>query len=42
LADNNLLESVEKEISREIISAVNLALAAPYPAVDEVDQHVYA
>jgi TPP-dependent pyruvate/acetoin dehydrogenase alpha subunit len=42
LADNNLLESVEKEISREIVSAVNLALAAPYPAVDEVDQHVYA
>jgi TPP-dependent pyruvate/acetoin dehydrogenase alpha subunit len=42
LADNNLLESIEKEISREIISAVNLALAAPYPAVDEVDQHVYA
>ena len=42
LADNNLLESIDKEISQEIISAVDLALAAPYPAAEEVDQHVYA
>ena len=42
LADCNLLQSIENEISGEIITAVNFALTAPYPAADEVDQHVYA
>ena len=42
LADSNLLQSIAKEISGEITTAVNFALTAPYPAADEVDQHVYA
>lgn len=42
LADGKLLQSIEKEISEEITNAVNFALAAPFPAADEVDQHVYA
>jgi acetoin:2,6-dichlorophenolindophenol oxidoreductase subunit alpha len=42
LADGNLLQSIEKEISEEITNAVNFALTAPYPAADEVDRHVYA
>jgi acetoin:2,6-dichlorophenolindophenol oxidoreductase subunit alpha len=42
LADGKLLQSIQKEISEEITNAVNSALAAPFPAADEVDQHVYA
>jgi acetoin:2,6-dichlorophenolindophenol oxidoreductase subunit alpha len=42
LADSNLLQSIENEITGEINNAVNFALTAPYPAADEVDQHVYA
>lgn len=42
LADSNLLQTIDNEVSEEIISAVNFALAAPFPAADEVDQHVYA
>jgi acetoin:2,6-dichlorophenolindophenol oxidoreductase subunit alpha len=42
LADSNLLQSIEKQISGEITNAVNFALTAPYPAADQVDQHVYA
>jgi acetoin:2,6-dichlorophenolindophenol oxidoreductase subunit alpha len=42
LADSELLQTVDQEISEEIIRAVNFALAAPFPAADEVDQHVYA
>src|SRR5262245_50854450 len=42
LADGLLLDKIESEISAEIKAAVNFALNAPYPAPDEVDQHVYA
>jgi hypothetical protein len=42
LADSDLLQTVDQEISEEIIRAVKFALAAPFPALDEVDQHVYA
>jgi acetoin:2,6-dichlorophenolindophenol oxidoreductase subunit alpha len=42
LADSNLLQSIENEITGEINNAVDFALTAPYPAADEVDQHVYA
>ena len=42
LADSNLLQSIENEITGEISNAVNFALTAPYPAAYEVDQHVYA
>jgi TPP-dependent pyruvate/acetoin dehydrogenase alpha subunit len=42
LADSSLLKTIDNEVSEEIISAVNFALAAPFPAADEVDQHVYA
>ncbi len=42
LADSKLLEKIGNEISAEIKAAVNFAINAPFPAADEVDQHVYA
>jgi pyruvate dehydrogenase E1 component alpha subunit len=42
MADHKLLLTIEDEVSAEIKSAVNFALNAPFPAPDEVDQHVYA
>jgi len=42
LADSKLLEQVESEVLAEIKTAVNFALNAPFPAANEVDQHVYA
>jgi pyruvate dehydrogenase E1 component alpha subunit len=42
LADMKSLEKIESEISAEIKAAVAFALDAPYPAGQEVDQHVYA
>ena len=42
LAEVKLLETIQNEVAGEIKSAVDFALAAPYPAADEVDQHVYA
>jgi pyruvate dehydrogenase E1 component alpha subunit len=42
MADSNLLESVENEIAMEIKESANFALNAPYPAPNEVTQHVYA
>jgi acetoin:2,6-dichlorophenolindophenol oxidoreductase subunit alpha len=42
MADENLFRAIESEVSVEIQAAVNFALNAPYPAANEVDQHVYA
>jgi acetoin:2,6-dichlorophenolindophenol oxidoreductase subunit alpha len=42
LADMKSLEKIDSEISAEIKKAVAFALDAPYPAAQEVDQHVYA
>ena len=42
LADADLLGRIENEIAAEIKQAVTFALDAPYPAPDEVKQHVYA
>ncbi len=42
LADMKSLKKIESEISAEIKKAVAFALDAPYPAAQEVYQHVYA
>jgi len=42
MADETFFQAIETEVSAEIQAAVNFALNAPYPAADEVDQHVYA
>jgi len=42
MADDNFFQAIEKEVSAEIQAAVNFALNAPFPAANEVDQHVYA
>jgi pyruvate dehydrogenase E1 component alpha subunit len=36
------IEEIQAELKHEIEKAVQFALAAPYPAVDKVDQDVYA
>ena len=42
LAETKLLETIQNEVAGEIKNAVDFALTAPYPAAEEVDQHVYA
>ena len=42
LADEKLLSQIETEVSKEIKDAAQNALNAPYPPVEEVNQHVYA
>jgi pyruvate dehydrogenase E1 component alpha subunit len=42
MADRKLLDQIENEIETHIKEAVDFALNAPYPELDEVDQHVYA
>jgi TPP-dependent pyruvate/acetoin dehydrogenase alpha subunit len=42
MADDKLFKRIEDEVSSEIRTAVSFALNAPFPAPDEVDQHVYA
>lgn len=36
------LDSIQTEVKAEVDKAVQFAIAAPYPAVDKVDQDVYA
>jgi pyruvate dehydrogenase E1 component alpha subunit len=36
------LDGIRAEVKAEVDKAVQFAIAAPYPAVDEVDQDVYA
>lgn len=42
IADKGLLEAIKKEVEDEAKNAVDFALDAPYPALEEVDLHVYA
>ena len=42
MADGKLLGQIENEIAMQIKQAVNFAVNAPYPDLDEVNQHVYA
>ena len=41
IADQGVLERIEKEVRAEAEAAVQFALNAPYPDLDEVNQHVY-
>jgi pyruvate dehydrogenase E1 component alpha subunit len=40
-ADQGLLDSITAEVEQEAKDAVEFALEAPYPALDEVAMHVY-
>jgi TPP-dependent pyruvate/acetoin dehydrogenase alpha subunit len=42
LADASELQKIENEAREEMKAAVDFAIAAPYPSVEEVDQDVYA
>jgi acetoin:2,6-dichlorophenolindophenol oxidoreductase subunit alpha len=42
IADASALKKIEDEAREEMKVAVEFAIAAPYPSVDEVDQDVYA
>lgn len=42
VADQATLDGIEKEIEAQMKKAVEFAIAAPYPTVDEVGQDVYA
>jgi pyruvate dehydrogenase E1 component alpha subunit len=42
LADAASLEAIETEVRAEMKAAVEFAIAAPYPGVEEVEQDVYA
>lgn len=42
LADSASLERIQSEVAAEMKSAVEFAVASPYPGVEEVDQDVYA
>lgn len=42
LADAGIFEQIEQQVQAEIAAAVEYALAAPFPAPEEVDKHVYA
>jgi pyruvate dehydrogenase E1 component alpha subunit len=41
MADDKLFQRIDEEVSSEIQSAVRFALNAPFPAPNEVNQHVY-
>jgi pyruvate dehydrogenase E1 component alpha subunit len=42
IADPDALKKIEDEVRDEMKAAVEFAIAAPYPSVEEVDQDVYA
>ncbi|HEV2101133.1 MAG TPA: thiamine pyrophosphate-dependent dehydrogenase E1 component subunit alpha [Candidatus Acidoferrum sp.] len=42
IADAGALQKIENEAREEMKAAVEFAIAAPYPGVEEVDQDVYA
>ncbi len=42
LAEASIFQQISEEVGNEIQQAVDYALDAPYPAPEEVDQHVYA
>jgi TPP-dependent pyruvate/acetoin dehydrogenase alpha subunit len=42
LADSSALVQIEAEVRKEMQTAVDFAIAAPYPGVDQTEQDVYA
>jgi len=42
LADAGIFEQIEGQVRSEVETAVEFALNAPFPAPEEVSQHVYA
>jgi TPP-dependent pyruvate/acetoin dehydrogenase alpha subunit len=42
IADTALLDRMDEDVQREITLGAEFALEAPYPALTEVDQDVYA
>ena len=42
VADKAQLDAIQKEVESEVAEAVKFAVAAPYPAPNEVDQDIYA
>ncbi|MBV7332916.1 thiamine pyrophosphate-dependent dehydrogenase E1 component subunit alpha [Chloroflexi bacterium TSY] len=42
LAERTVFEQIDQEVRAEVEAAVEYALNAPYPAAEEVTQHVYA
>jgi len=42
IADTTALQGTEEIVRQEKKAAVEFAIAAPYPSVEEVDQDVYA
>jgi len=42
LADASAFERIQNEVRAEMKAAVEFAIAAPYPSIDQVDQDVYA
>jgi acetoin:2,6-dichlorophenolindophenol oxidoreductase subunit alpha len=42
LTDKATLDTLESEVREEMKAAVEFAIAAPYPALEEVEMHVYA
>jgi acetoin:2,6-dichlorophenolindophenol oxidoreductase subunit alpha len=42
LADSKTLDAIQQEVRGQMKTAVDFAIAAPYPAVDKVAQDVYA
>ncbi len=42
LADSAQLERIQTEVKAEMNAAVEFAIAAPYPAIEQVEQDVYA
>jgi pyruvate dehydrogenase E1 component alpha subunit len=41
-ADASLLKQIEAEVAGEMEAAVQSALAAPYPSLDQVEKDIYA
>ncbi len=41
LAEGQLFEQIENEVRQEVETAVQFAIDAPYPSVEEVDHHVF-
>ncbi len=41
-SDQNSLDKLQPEIKAEVDAAVQFAVAAPYPGIDQVSQDVYA
>jgi len=42
ISDEGKLKQIQEEVREEMKTAVEFAIAAPYPTVDQVDQDVYA